>query len=645
MNLDHPVLAIDGEGYTDSRGRHRYTYVAACTDKRLVSELHRPRGIQTPELFNWLLSLPAESTLVGFALGYDFCKWVEGMRDGAIYSLTHPDLRTGDHGPRAVKWQGYRVNKVSRKFSVSRGGAHRIVWDVWSFFQTSFVVALKKWGVGSPTQVARIARMKDRRAAFAGIGPRERSYCREECRLLARLVRELLDAHADAGLELQSLYGPGSTASVMLDAMGAADHNVKGSPAFMRAVSQAFFGGRFEQSRVGPVAVPLHAVDLASAYPYAWCLLPCFEHGRWKRVGAAACRRHVEKGRLALVHYRLDPPHGARSQAWGPLPHRLPNGNIVFPAASAGGWAWSPEIVAGCALHDGIAIRGGYLFEPRCRCGHPFRASMVAWYKERLKWGNKGRGRVLRLGMNSCTGKAMQSVGKPRWRCLVRAGLVTSLTRARLLEAIATARDPWSVVELATDSVLSTEPLKLAPPVDLGTQRAARRAGSSPLGAWDASPVNPDGSFLCRPGMRFRLGDGAEPDETAARGMGVKTLHAARGLILASWQREPMAPVEVPTGRMFIGAKSAIRRVGRLWAFKRSPDYGRWVQPPPRKLSFSPMPKRDACLPGAPGAAVRLSCWELPQGREYESVPYDEETESPELEQLRTEEDVRDEQG
>jgi len=655
MNLAHPVIALDGEGYTDRKGRHRYTYLAACSADKTIRELHRPRGIPTYEVLDFLLALPRKAILVGFALGYDRTKWIEDMKDGAIYALTHPELRTGEHGPRPVRWRHYLVNMVSRKFSVTRAHEdesreHRVVWDVWSFFQTSFVSALRKWGVGTEREVDRIERMKKKRASFKAIGPRERAYCRSECRLLATLVRELLDAHQAAGLAPATLFGPGSTATVMLEAMGADAHNVAGTPAFMRAVRRAFFGGRFEDSRVGPVRSPLYAYDLAGAYPYAWCLLPCLRHGRWRKVGPKGCEKALARGRLALVRWRL--PAQRHQLAWGPLPFRLggketpeaARGNIVFPARSAGGYAWSPEVVAGRKLAR-IEVRGGWVYEKRCHCGHPFRRLMVGWYKERLRWGSKGRGRVLRLGMNSCTGKSMQAVGAAKYRCLVRAGLVTSYTRARLLEAIASASSPWHVLEVATDSVLASEPLSLPAPVDLGTARAAKRAGNNPLGAWDTSPVNPDGAFLCRPGMRFRLGE-ADEGETAARGLGVSALHAARAAIMASWQKQPLGEVRVPAGRTFIGAKSGIRRVGRRgWKFKRSPDYGRWVEPPPRLVSFKPGPKRDAVLPTHAGQGLRLSCWELPMGRRYESAGYDEEQVSEAVQQLRDEENRRDEQG
>lgn len=647
MNLSAPIIALDGEGYTDARGRHLYTYVAACSAKKRVSALHRPKGITTTELLDWLLSLPKDAILVGFSLGYDFAKWVEGMHDGAIYSLTHPDLRQGEHGPRAVRWGAYRVNKVSRKFSVATETDNRVVWDVWAFFQTSFVKALEKWEIGTKKERAFIAKMKAQRANFRAIGPAQRRYCQSECMLLARLVRALLDAHVAAGLELTALYGPGSTAAVMLKAMGADAHNVQGSDAFRRAVSCAFVAGRFEESRTGPVRAPTWSYDLASAYPYAWCLLPCLKHGRWRRASARACERAMARGQLVLCHYRLD---GDGDKAWGPLPHRMPKGELVFPQRGAGGWAWSPELLAGRKLHARIVVREGYILDVKCKCGFPFREYMVNWYKERLRWGKTGKGRVLRLGMNSCTGKAMQSVGSTRYRCLVRAGLVTAFTRARLLSAIASASAPSQVLETATDSVLACEPLRLDAPVELGTARAARAASKregkrvQPLGAWDASDVNPDGVFLCRPGMRFGLSKDASEDETAARGMGVSTLHAARERILASWAAHPLATVLVPAARTFIGAKSGIRKARRGWTFTRDKKYGTWVQPPPRKLSFSPKPKRES-VGAAIGSAYALQCYELPQGARFEGVPYEEAPVSEQTQHVRDYEDMQEEQG
>jgi DNA polymerase type B, organellar and viral len=623
------VIGIDGEGYTLKSGAHRYVYLAACDAEGLVSDLSRPKGIAFPELAEWLLSLPRSAMLVGYSLGYDRCKWVESLPDAAVYSLMHPEERREEGGrPRAVRVAGYRVNLVSSLFTLARSGARQRVWDVFKFFQSSFVKALQRWDIGTPAERARIEKMKAKRGSFGRIGQSERLYCQSECSLLARLVRELLDAHEAEDLRLTSFYGPGSTAAVILKGCNAESQNAQVPPAMARAVASAYFGGRFECSRVGPVEGPVFGADIASAYPAAMAGLPCFAHGRW--VHAAMWQGEP----WSCVHYELAADRRA-PEAWGPLPFRLPDGNIIFPTVSAGGWVWDVELRAGLALHPGVRMKDAWVWRQACDCPPPFGARIAELFERRKQWGKSSRGIVLKLGLNSMYGKSAQRVGAGRFRCMVRAGLITSTTRAMLLGAVARARDPWSILELATDSVLSTERLTLP------------RSPFGALGAWEAKPW-PAGVFLVRPGLRFSLGEGSE-ESTAARGLGVRTLHANRARVLRAWEKAPMAPLTIQQPTMFHGARSAVRRVrGQAdpsgdvpWSYVRGAEYGRWTDPEPRRVGYQPAPKRCEVLQG-----YRLLPWELPlQG---ESVPYGEAPDSPmaeDFDDLRTRADEQPEAG
>jgi hypothetical protein len=392
------------------------------------------------------------------------------------------------------------------------------------------------------------------------------------------------------------------------------------------------------------------AYDIASAYPYQLARLPCMQHGRWKHFPKGGW---PAKDLVSLLRYRIDP--SSRScPAWGPLPHRLLDGNIVFPRVSAGGWAWSAEVFAARKFHPGIRILEAWVWCPTKKCAEkhppPYRNLFVELYKRRLYWGKERRGMVLRLGMNSVYGKSAQRAGQPRYRCQVRAGLITSMTRAMLLEAILCARDPWNVVELATDSVMSLEPLTLPQPEKLGTEEAARKAGKVPMGGWEEKEWE-GGAMLLRPGLRFPILPEGKEKQTAARGVGTRVLHQNRAALLQKWREKSMAPVTVQQPTFFWGAKSSIRRVqgepdilgDREWFYVRDPKYGRWEEPPPRKLQYSPHPKRESLLEG-----FRLDPWCLPQDAGSASLPYDVELVSAiarELEELRILEEEQPEMG
>jgi hypothetical protein len=642
------VIGIDGEGYSLPDGSHRYVYLAASDAAGLVAETRNPKGLSADEVFRFLVALPRKALLVGFALGYDKTKWLESWPDERVWRLMRPEERQGKTGPFPVDCEGWRVNLVSTRFTVKRADEEtgRTVWDVWKFFQSSFVKALDRWDIGKTAQRRFIAKQKERRGAFEGIGPTEERYCQLECALLAELVTKLLEAHEQAGVRLQSFYGPGSSSAVVLAEMGADLQKARYPERMALAVMCGYFGGRFELSRMGPVARKrLYAYDIASAYPWAFTRIPCLRkgHGTWVRRKSGRLRGTHPVA--TLVRFRVD-PHARAHPAWGPLPHRTPKGDILFPLESAGGWAWREEFEAGRKLHPGVKALESWYWRPRCSCAPPYAERVRELFALRKEWGKSARGLVIKLLLNSLYGKSAQRQGKGRFRCMVRAGLVTSMTRARLLQAVAMAPRPWDVLELATDSVLSLSPIP-------GLQAVAK---DPELGAWETKPWE-GGVFLLRPGIRFPLLPKSDASMTAARGINTKTLHKNRAKVLRAWRREPMAPVELHTPSFFHGAKLAVRAglgpmsdEGREALYTRSPLYGTWThahgpecgagcekKPETRTVKYDAKPKREAVQPD-----YRLEPWRLPRGAGCESVPYGvalQSTIGDELERMRELED------
>jgi|HubBroStandDraft_2_1064218.scaffolds.fasta_scaffold00423_23 hypothetical protein len=645
---DKPVIGIDGEGYTDGRGRHRYVYMAASDVDGLVSELENPKGLTFDEVVKWLLSLSEHAVLVGYSLGYDRCKWLQSLPDEVIYAIEHPEHRvSAGKGTPRVSHEEYLISLLATRFSVARWDGSltskgrrngkqrrvpkartRVVWDLFRFFQTSFVKALRKWSIGSKSEVDRIEAMKGKRGKFPGIRASEKRYCQSECRLLAQLATALFKAHDDEGIHLDKFYGPGSTANVVLGMMKAGEQKAEVPEAMGSAADSAYFGGRFELSHVGPVKGRLYGYDIASAYPHAMRGLPCMAHGRFE---LATRPSHVfdaiEGDAPACVSYLTEWRKGA-CEAWGPLPHRLPDGNIVFPVESAGGWAWNVELRAAQALHPGIVPMMAWVWRRSCDCNPPFAVTIESLYARRKLMGKNGRGIVLKLALNSLYGKSAQRVGGGgKYRSIVRAGLITATTRAMLLQAVALAKDPWNVLELATDSVLSREAL----PLNLG----------SSLGQWEEKKW-PRGAFLLRPGMRFSLQ--GEREHTAARGLGTNTLHRNRARILRAWERAPMGELTVQQPAMFHGSKSSLWRVSvdegdidsAAWEYRRSALYGQWQDPMPRALSYAPGPKRSGIIPSpALKKGIALVPWRLPAG--LRSVPYRAEPSEDDRRMLETE--------
>jgi len=612
------IVGVDSEGLTLEDGRHICRYLAAWTDSECVSEVENEDGLRPEQVFEFLFAVKRyhdDSILVGFSLGYDYTKWFEGLPTDVIFHLVRPETRRGKHGAKPVRWGRYLLNYLRGKFTVTRliSGAHRrqcdgecegckhgesvTIWDVWGFYQGSFIDACMKWAVIDAEEYAELKRMKDARSTFSEAQWEEvKAYCGKECRKLAWLVDKLRKAHIEAELPLKSYYGAGSTASVLLNKMNVKPHmpQEEYSDELKLAIASAFFGGRFEIARIGPLRETCYSYDIASAYPYQLYQLPCMACGKWTHVKDKV-NQAVEKARYAIVRYTLPYCEAIKTNGtsscfqWGPFPLRtagideIDDGCIVYPVTSGGGWVYRAEYLAARDHWPNIEAKEAWIYETDC--GHTPFIDIAKVYAERLRWGKDGPGIVLKLGPNSCYGKIAQSIGdKPPFQCFVWAGMITSGCRAQLIELMR--QDREAILMTATDGIVSRRKLSTPIPIDTGTFDAAKRYGKEALGAWEAKVMS-EGVHMIRPGIAFPL-KGKE-EETKARGVGKAVLTKHRELVMQSWAEHGPKALTL-TSTIFRGMKSATSYV-QGQGYKRAAQYGQWV-PRTQAVSYLPEPKR-----------------------------------------------------
>lgn len=598
-------LGIDGEG--QGRSPHRYVLLAV-SDEQSHFQTHTANssGLTSEECLEFICSLPPRSRLFAFSFQYDLTKILQDLPDALLYNLFRPEERKGKFGAFAVLYHGerntYRLNLLSTRFSVQqadgltvdghiRWGKSRIIHDIWRFYGCKFTTACTDWKVGTEDAISQMRLMKDKRAEFDKESPEAvLAYCYEECRCMAELARKLIDAHTQVGLLLKNYFGAGSSAAAMLDVMGIKRRIKKTriaralDPAELQsAIASAFFGGRFEHSRIGLIEGPVYSYDIASAYPYQLCFLPCFAHGHWRHTTR---REDLDSCRTALVRYSLAPPRNA-GDIWAPFPFRLVEGSIVYPRESGGGWLWAEEFLVGERVFPNAHFLEAWTWHQDCDCV-PFK-DIPHYYRERVRIGKEGPGIVIKLGVNSCYGKCAQSAGGiGQFTDWCWAGLITSGCRAQVLECLGSLENRDAMVMVATDGVCSTVPISFALPKDTGTFDL-----SKPLGGWEEK-ILPHGLFLARPGVYFQPSMSAE-EMKHVRGRGV-----GRGAVISNWKKIVDAyergdeTVHVTDLSRFIGAKTGISRGGKKGAYKykRSPDMGNWI-PRPVEMSFNPLPKRE----------------------------------------------------
>ena len=630
-NMNPVFLGIDGEG--QGRDDHKYVFLACSNEsgERRWS-LAAPPGerLSTEDCLDFILTLPkGRHKVFAYAFGYDLTKILTDVPSGILYKLFRPEERQrkgkdARKGPYPVLWNGYRINLQASKFTVQRGKQRVVVWDIFKFFQGKFVSAITDWKVGDKDLWERMTHMKDQRGDFDRLDPQAvREYCFEECACMAGLARKLTEAHTAAGLTLRNYYGAGSTAGAMLNVMGIKDLLAE-PPKFLRkAITRAFFGGRFENSVIGSVEQPLWGYDISSAYPYELCFLPCQVHGTWEKTTDRRALEAPDIGQ-ALVRYSLLHWKNGEYPRWGPFPFRETTGNISFPIESGGGWVYLQEYLAGERLFPNVRFHEAYVYHVECDC-KPF-AKIPSYYLERLRIGKEGPGIVIKLGCNSCYGKLAQSVGNAPFQSWLWAGMITSGTRAKLLGMLELVKDWSSILMMATDGIVSTERIRAPYPHDTGTYTAHKPEKPTeflPLGGWEEKAV-PQGMFFARPGIYFPLRP-TKKQLSTVRGRGV-----GRKAILDNWKTivqryhamdaEELATAVVPISEVsrFCGAKSSIsmsydrdgnprytRADGREPDGTRradiSPSYGQWIVRPV-EMTFDPRPKReefgDVCFDG-----------------------------------------------
>jgi hypothetical protein len=668
-------VGIDGEG----QGRNNHVYNMLCASdetgtRTWILESHdRERQLTTEEILIFLTSFPAYVKLFAYSFNYDITKILTDVDDRTLYRLFRPELRQrfgldAYKGPRAEPWGRWRLNMQGTKFSVRHQSETRatIIWDVWKFYQSKFTSALTEWKVGTKREIDQMILMKDQREKFDGLAQEEvREYCLSECRLMAELARKLTEAHVTAGIPLKNYYGAGSSATSMLRKMNVRAHLKEAPEHMIRLVSQAFFGGRFDNSVVGTITGKIRGRDISSAYPYQAVQLPCLVHGRWEHTKR---RAQLDQARMGVVRYSLKDSVSASTKLkpWGPFPFRMNDGSICYPAVSGGGWVWDKEFREGERLFENVKFEEAYVYHCECYC-QPFK-DLPGYYNERCRIGKEGPGIVLKLGANSVAGKTAQSVGSGPFRNWIWAGMINSGCRAQVLTALGLHKDWRNMLMVATDGFLSLEDIDLPPPADTGTDLLFKNDKGDmvrkPLGGWEAKDSN-RGVFIARPGVYFPLNP-TDEDIKVVRGRGV-----GRGVILQNWRKiierfdawdrvitlgdrdgfdEKGWPlVRVTNVSRFCGAKSSISRAtgadgkyvyhraeGRHMfgqkgypVGKPEPNYGQWMTREVT-MSFNPDPKRDNTQLGEDGRMLLLR--RLPT--DIQSAPYNKANISEEARQL-----------
>jgi len=452
--LGLPLVALDSEGQTRENNYHYLTNVQAMW-KKGKALIEKP-DIHTWEVLNFLLRLPQKHVYVIFAGNYDFNMWLRDIHGEEMIQL----LSEGE-----CRWHDFFIKWIPNKILIIKKGHYSItIYDVFSWYQKSFVKACKDWDIGTAEQLDFIESMKIKRGNFADVSPELiKIYCWLEVELLVLLVQKLRDKILQTDYRPNSLHGPGALATAILKR-----HQVKlhyGS--YNRDLSlRAYYGGRFDSALFGWFT-NVYEHDIHSAYPDQIRYLPCCRNAIWTAT------RNPDYSRYGLYHVKWSVKDDT---PYPPFPWRTPSGKIYYPS-NGEGWYHADEIRAAIEIFGKRSIRvleGFALVENRCDLGcngtpYKFVEDLYEWRLRLESEGNHQQALIVKNCINSLYGKTAQSVGDkkkaPPFQNFFLAGAITAGTRAKILRAIGTGEN---VISIATDGLYSLDRLQVTESEALG---------------------------------------------------------------------------------------------------------------------------------------------------------------------------------
>jgi|SRR5215471_655637 len=466
-----PVAFIDGEGSNNgdpeirirnelrrSIQQQNYSLLTAVYEDEHADRIigkNNCEQLSTVDCLEFLLNLPANHILISFGFTYDvemILRDLGASRDpkSAMHRLiTQKRVYWDRYSLVYIPHKLFYIRRRSRKRNKQKEKeASRRIFDIAGFFgNVGFKTVTEKWQVATPEEQAFLERMKKERPDFGPITQETLDYNQLEGKLGIRVFQKIRSEWLGLGLKITSPHGGGSVASAMylkngLDSFMQLQQSLPEGP-FLRG----YIGGRFDYTRQEEFPV-VYESDINSAYPHIMRQLPCLSHTRIQWTNKYIQDRH------SLWLCRWHPNY----QRWALFPYR--SGTHIRYHKSGIGWYYGAEVAAALKLDPSLEILEGYQFIPECD-ERPFGWIEEYYYRrQELKITQPFTAEVLKIGMNSGYGKLAQTKGHiPKYQNLIWAGMITSGTRAMLLDAIYPS--PQSVIAVSTDSVTSTLPLNL----------------------------------------------------------------------------------------------------------------------------------------------------------------------------------------
>jgi len=489
-------ISWDGEGinYHGKGNPQSYVLFGASTGDYLLSKKGDELG--TEQIFELMLRVATENKPaihVGFGFNYDVNMILRDVDHEILIELK-------DNSDNIIYWRGYRIKYIPHKwFELSKRGVTKkdnrniVIYDIMTFFGTSFVKALEDYLLPDRPELKPILVQmqvdKDKRKGLEYKNIKDIiRYWKGELELMVDLANQLRLYCLEAGYNLSKWHGPGAIADYIMRENNIADHMNRDLPNDIIEASQyAFAGGRFEQFYCGRYVGRIFQYDIRSAYPYAITHLPSLTNSKWLFRGASTfndTRGIYPLKDFALYHVQfrdigIDTSEDHPDITFRAMPFFWRNKlDVIEYPGLVTNWVWGVELKAAMLVEHNrksITITEGWELEDTGE--RPFKNFIETTYALRAKWKspevNNRAQIVLKLAMNSIYGKTAQHIGwneqkklPPKWHQLEWAGFITAYCRSMIYAAAI--QFPDRVIAIETDGIFVTEKLNLSIGTELG---------------------------------------------------------------------------------------------------------------------------------------------------------------------------------
>lgn len=323
---------------------------------------------------------------------------------------TTPNRRFyAEYRPKGENNEGYLRLDIHDQGKAFTGGLEKVI-DDWRPELTNQQRSIIQWGKMTRTNafnpidvnrlrfaddesydVARmiIDRAEKRRAKYGSVEPLVAEYSESECIAAARCARLLINnVKESAGVHVQAgkLFGAGSVAAAVLKKYGVATRDETVVNEDIDYIAKAtYFGGMIETPCVGFFPGRANEEDINSAYSHVMRSLPCMRdgHGQWNSATYnQSFKKILSRPGLTVGHARITWfVHTEHKGSTPPFMVRRSDGRVAQTLFQENIWVPLPELATALKRYRHIKIHEIVWWEPKCKCGYPFKYMEDAYIK------------------------------------------------------------------------------------------------------------------------------------------------------------------------------------------------------------------------------------------------------------------------